>query len=62
MLITKVTFKPKKIAPVDCKEVSYLVSKNEQGKAIERARMVLKLENRHHKYYTEGTTENQRVI
>ena len=62
MNIVQVTFKPKPRAPVDCKDVSYLVNVQHEGIAISIAAEVFKLEHKLHKYYGDAIAMRKRVL
>ena len=62
MNIIKVIFKPKRMAPVNCKEVSYLVNEQHAGLALEKAKEVFIVENKNHKYYCDAIAAKQRVL
>ncbi len=62
MNIIKVTFTRKPRAPVNCKEVSYLVEERHLGLALEKARNTFTKEHKLHKYYREAIAANQRVL
>lgn len=62
MNIIKVIFKPKRLAPVKCKDVEYLVNEPEMGLALSIAKEVFKCENELYKYYDSGIAMKPRVI
>ena len=62
MEIIKVIFTPKLRAPVNCREVVYLVNAQYEGLALEKAAEVFKQEHVNYKYYGEAIAARQRVI
>ena len=54
MNITKVIFRPKNKAPVNCKVTEYFIQTSNWGKAIETAKKILKEENKLYHYYLEA--------
>ena len=61
MNIIKVVFKPKKNAPVNCKEVEYLVNEQHAGLALATAKEVFMIENELYKHY-DGIAMEVRVL
>ena len=62
MEITRVTFTPKRNAPVDCTEVFYLVNESNWAVAESIAKLVLIEENKHYSHYDKIIVSNQRVL
>jgi len=60
--ITKVVFTPKRKAPVNCKEVEYLVEDNNYSEAIHKASEQLKKDNKLYNYYGAAIATHAEVL